>query len=106
MSIIHFVYQSLTMLVIQSVKRCSRHQLPSQQQVATKQSKAVMQRPSQSSTHNNPLNCHPWLVPSMGHSYPSPPALHQKVIVLFLCNSGSDVDGDGFRVRAQGWTDG
>lgn len=105
MSITHFIHQWIRMLVIQSVKRCSRHQLPSQQQVATKQSKAVMQRPSQSSTHNYPLNCLPMACTLNRSLLPITTSTISKGYCTFS-GSDVDVDVDGFRVRAQGWTDG
>lgn len=72
-----------------------------QQQVATKQSKAVMQRPSQSSTHNYPLNCLPMACTLNRSLLPITTSTISKGYCTF---SGSDVDVDGFRVRAQGWT--
>lgn len=58
-----------------------------------------MQRPSQSSTHNYPLNCLPMACTLNRSLLPITTSTISKGYCTF---SGSDVDG--FRVRAQGWT--
>lgn len=60
-----------------------------------------MQRPSQSSTHNYPLNCLPMACTLNRSLLPITTSTISKGYCTF---SGSDVDVDGFRVRAQGWT--